>query len=483
MRKYLILTVTAGEGHNSMAKAIKEKLEKDPNNVVKLIDIFKAYGKPGKVFFINDGYSAACKYALPIYNLTFRNMQMADVADKNKTVAQSWLEHETPLLLNDIYSFRPDVIIGTHFYSGIMITNLKRKFNIPAKVISLLTDYTIHPFHECATKIDYLITPTDELHKMLIQKGYKTSQLKPLGIPVKDEFSIVLSKEEAREKLGIDKNLFTIFISIGGGGFGGSDKILKKLLKIDRPLQIIIVNGKNKQAFKRIENIIESAETEHKIINYGYVNNMHEIMSACDVVVGKCGATSLNEALNKNKVLILNDKLAQQEYDNMIYLSSHSACIRESKFFPVELIVEHLSLHPEILRELEKNIEAIRKPNALQDICDFAATLQAGPYPSQLKLLENSEIKKLRQELKKLMSNETHEIKVLEKVQKQLEKFHKDKQTIKQEKKAHREQTDKYHKAVKITKSTIYTSDEHLSDNTPSILGVDSLKKKKRSKD
>ena len=294
MRKYLILTVTAGEGHNSMAKAIKEKLEKDPQNVVKLIDIFKAYGKPGKVFFINDGYSAACKYALPLYNLTFRNMQMADVIDKNKTVAQSWLEHETPLLLNDIYSFKPDVIIGTHFYSGIMITNLKRKFNIPAKVISLLTDYTIHPFHECATGIDYLITPTDELHKMLMQKGYKSSQLKPLGIPIRDEFSISLTKEEARTRLNINKDLFTVFISIGGGGFGGSDKILKKLLKIDRPLQIIIVNGKNKQAFKRIENIIETSETNHKIINYGYVNNMHEIMSACDVVVGKCGATSLN---------------------------------------------------------------------------------------------------------------------------------------------------------------------------------------------
>ena len=42
MRKYLILTVTAGEGHNSMAKTLREQLEQDPNNKVKVIDIFKA---------------------------------------------------------------------------------------------------------------------------------------------------------------------------------------------------------------------------------------------------------------------------------------------------------------------------------------------------------------------------------------------------------------------------------------------------------
>ena len=79
MRKYLILTVTAGEGHNSMAKAIKEKLEKDPQNVVKLIDIFKAYGKPGKVFFINDGYSAACGVYACCNKLLYDKISPTDV--------------------------------------------------------------------------------------------------------------------------------------------------------------------------------------------------------------------------------------------------------------------------------------------------------------------------------------------------------------------------------------------------------------------
>ena len=477
MRKYLIITVTAGEGHNSMAKALREKLEQDKNNIVKVIDIFKAYGKPGKVFFINDGYLSACKYALPIYNMVFRNMQLLNPNEKNKSVAQSWLEYETPLLINDIYSFQPDVIIGTHFYSGIMITNLKKRFTIPAKVVSLLTDYTVHPFHECATSIDYLITPTEYLHPQLEFKGYKKEQLVPLGIPVREQFSQTLDKKEARRQLGIDENMFTCAISIGGGGFGGSDKILKKLLKITNPIQIIVVNGRNKEAFKRINNIIENNNSPHKIINYGFVNFMDKIMSASDCIVGKCGATVLNEALNKRRVLILNDKLAQQEYDNMMYLTANNACIRVNKYFPLELVVEHLSFHPEILSKIEQSIDLIRRPNALKDICNFISNLSAEPYPN-IDPLSQSEIKKLRHELKKLNSIESQNIKENIKAQKQIDKLFKNKEELKAEKKQNKEDKEQLKQLIKQTKSTIYTSPELTTDNNPMLLGVPTLKKK-----
>lgn len=473
MRKYLILTVTAGEGHNSMAKALREKLEQDKNNIVKVIDIFKAYGRIGKVSFINDGYINACKYALPLYNLIFRNMQLLDPSEKNKSIAQNWLEYETPLLINDIYSFQPDVIIGTHFYSGIMITNLKKKYNIPAKVVSLLTDYTVHPFHECATGIDYLITPTKYLHPQLEFKGYKAKQLIPLGIPVREQFSKTLDKFDARDMLNLEKDKFTVFVSIGGGGFGGSDKILKKLLKIETPLQIIVVNGKNKEAYKRIEFIKEHFDSHHKIVNYGFVNNIDVIMSASDCIVGKCGATVLNEALNKRKVLILNEKLAQQEYDNMMYLSSNNACIRISKYFPLELIVEHIAINPSILEKIENEIEKIRRPHALLDICEFVSTLKASPYPKDIKLLSNSEIRQLRQDLRKIKTIENQNIKESIRLQKQFNKMFKDKEEIKLEKQKNKQDKEQLKQLMRQTKSTIYLSE----DSTPSLLGVDSLKK------
>lgn len=480
MRKYLILTVTAGEGHNSMAKALREKLERDENNIVKVIDIFKSYGKPGKVMFINEGYLSACKYALPIYNMVFRSQQLVSPSERNKSIAQNWLEYETPQLLNDIYSFKPDVIIGTHFYSGIMITNLKKRHNIPARSVSLLTDYTVHPFHECATNIDYLITPSEVLHPQLEFKGYSPKQLLPLGIPVREEFSIEMSKSEARKALNIDENMFTCTISIGGGGFGGSEKILKKLLKIKTPIQIIVVNGRDKEAFKRIE-AISQGDTHHKIVNYGFVDFMDKIMSASDCIVGKCGATVLNEALNKHRVLILNDHLAQQEYDNMMYLTMNNACIRVNKYFPLELVVEHLTQHPEIIKKMESAIDKIRRPDALNDICNFVATLKADPYPENNALLSTDEVKQLRHKLKEINNLEYLNTKEDIKTQKQIDKLFKDDNVIKAEKKQSKEDKERLKQLMKQTKSTIYIDPELTTDNNPSLLGVQTLTKKHKT--
>lgn len=66
MKKVLILTVTAGEGHNSVANSLKSKFESYGDVKVKILDIFKEYSSKTKVFFIDDGYRAACKYALGI---------------------------------------------------------------------------------------------------------------------------------------------------------------------------------------------------------------------------------------------------------------------------------------------------------------------------------------------------------------------------------------------------------------------------------
>ena len=54
MKKVLILTVTAGNGHNACAKGMKRKLESTGDCEVKIIDLLKTVCKKG---FITDGSS------------------------------------------------------------------------------------------------------------------------------------------------------------------------------------------------------------------------------------------------------------------------------------------------------------------------------------------------------------------------------------------------------------------------------------------
>lgn len=375
MKKYLILTVTAGEGHNSIAKAIEEELSKNKDNVVEKVDIFKEFASPSKVKFINDGYILACKHLPKLYNMFFRLYQNRDPKRRKSSPAQGTVRRETPKLLRLIEEKNPDVIICTHFYPAIIITNLRKKYEIKAKVASILTDYTVHPFFECANGVDYMFTPDNSFHDILIRKGYRQEQLKDFGLPVKTEFSEFMDKFEAREKLGFDKNLPLIMIMLGGGGFGGADKILKNLLKCDHQIQIAVINGKDEESKKRIDVLLEKNKTKHIVKNYGFVDFVYTLMSASDVLVGKSGCISVNESMNKNLPLALSDNLVAQEYDNMVFLTTHNACIKLSKKYTLTKAIDDLCEHPDKLEQLKANIQKIKKPNATRDIAKFCEAL------------------------------------------------------------------------------------------------------------
>ena len=422
MKKYLLLTVTAGEGHNSVTNAIKDKLSENPNNTVKVIDIFKSYGKPGKVALINDGYICACKYALPLYNMVYKSLEKKGPENKNFNAAQTWIDYETPQLLKDIYLYEPDVIICSHFYGGIIITNLRKKYPIPAKVVAVLTDYTVHPYWDASTGIDYLITPTDTLHERLIFKGFKPEQLIPSGIPVKKAFEEKMTKLAARKELGLEKDIFTVLVMAGGGGFGHIETLFKKLIKVKTKMQIILVNGRNESSKKHIDDMSKNIKTPHKIVSLGFVKNIPTLMSASDCIVSKCGGITTNEALNRERVMILSEKLAQQEYENMLYLTNHNAAIKLDKYNKLETVIEELVKNPNVLTKMEKEIKKISKPNALNDLCKLVDGFPKVNY-AETKTLTQKDFIRIRKEIKDIKLQENAEMKKEKQALKKAEKL------------------------------------------------------------
>ena len=377
MKKFLILTVTAGEGHNSIAKALSGKLSENPENKILQVDLFKRFASISKVKIIDSGYTMVCKFIPEIYNLVFRALQKQKPEKRDSSIVQAVIKKETKKLLKHIEQEDPDVIICTHFYPAIILTNLRKEkiINPNIKIVSILFDYTVHPFFECAIGVDYMITPDKALHPILIQKGYKSEQLLDYGLPVNPEFSKSLEKSTAREELGLDPNMFTVMIMLGGGGFGGTEKLVKKLLKCETPIQILVVNGKDKESKKHIDKLISKEETIHKVHNYGYVNFVSKLMSASDLFTGKSGGVSVNESLNKNLPMALTEKLVAQEYDNMLFLNRNNACIKLTRKYNLLDAVEELSQDKHRLEELRKNIAKIKKPDATERISKFCEHL------------------------------------------------------------------------------------------------------------
>ncbi|MGI5841682.1 MAG: MGDG synthase family glycosyltransferase [Christensenellales bacterium] len=412
MKKIMIVTVTAGEGHNSIAKAIKSLLEQNPNNKVKVIDLFKKYSPLLKQKVINEGYMAACKYAMPIYNMFYRAFQKTDPEKRNKVAAQSTILKESAGLLQDIYLFEPDVIICTHFFGSIIISNLRKIYPIPAKTISIVTDYAVHPFWEASIGIDKVISPTELMYEDLIYKGFKPEQIITIGLPVKKEFSEYFSKSQAREELGLAQNMFTVLLMFGGGGFGQNVKIFKKLLKVKRPLQIVVVNGKDTQSKKKIDSLLKAAKTKHKVFNYGFIDFVSKVMSAADILVGKAGGISVTESLNKGIPMLLPVNLAEQEKANMKFLVQSGAALNYSTKKPLQKTLTDLYDNNYKLEELKQGALKVRKPNAIFEVGNLVETAENVVY-TKAEPLNKTEASQLVKQIKKMLANSDKQLEKL----------------------------------------------------------------------
>ena len=367
MKKILLLTVTAGEGHNSMAKALIEQIRAEEEAEVEVVDIFKEYAGSFKFRVIDRGYLLLCRRFMWLYNAVFRSQQRRDPQKWKTSPAQRYIRKETPKILEKIRTFQPDAIMCTHFSPAMAITNLREREEIPAKVYEILFDFVVHPFWECTTGVDVIFTPNEVFTDELIQKGFRPEQIQALGQPVRAAFSRRIPKAEARATLGL-QDRFTVMVMLGGGGMGGSLKILRQLLKVQTPLQILMVNGRDAKSQARIEGYLARTKTPHLVKNYGFVTNVDVMMEAADCLVGKCGGVSVNESLNKDLPMVLIERLPEQERQNRKFLIEHGAALGVTKDRPLNVVVEEAARHPEILEKLRVGIAGIKKPDACRDI-------------------------------------------------------------------------------------------------------------------
>ena len=93
-----------------------------------------------------------------------------------------------------------------------------------------------------------------------------------------------LSREELRRKFSFNKT--TIVISIGGtsAGLFLIDKAIEAILKINQDIEIVLVSGPS--ITKKFDNVK----------NLGFIDNLHELISASDLIISLAGKSTIDEA-------------------------------------------------------------------------------------------------------------------------------------------------------------------------------------------
>lgn len=363
----LILTITAGHGHNQTAKSIADYATSHGHNAL-ILDALE-YINPILKDSLNKAYllstSLSPKAYGKIYTLA-ENKETSDSPLSPQNITSTLLSKK---IIKFIKTFNPDAIICTHVFTAKFVSDIKDD-GIKAPTFGIVTDYTLHPFWN-ETNIDYYVLPNELLEYQTIEKGICKEKILSTGIPINSKFNKKLDKKLAREIVGIEDKT-TILMMSGSMGYGNLFKQLEAICKLPYDFQIVTICGNN----KRIKNKIDNHNFSKKVYNIGFSDKVDVYMDACDFIITKPGGLTVSEALAKKIPMILTDPIPGHEFRNREFLINMGAAMANSKTYPIDEVVAQLLSHPQKLEIMEKGINLIRKPDASKSLIEFIENLK-----------------------------------------------------------------------------------------------------------
>lgn len=374
--KVLICSVTAGEGHNSTARAMRDKFT-DMGISCDILDTYK-YVAPIIGKLIAEGYLFVSDKASRVFSAGYRVAEKRHGGTGEMSVARLFNSQYTDEMGEFISDFAPDAVIFTHPFAGIILDVLKQKGMLSVKTVGILTDFHFHPYWEECRLCDYVVTPSPELLYQARHKGFSDSAVLPFGIPINSKFSKSVPRTKAREEIGLDANVKTVLLMGGSMGHGNMTELVRRLDSFDapEPLQLISVCGNNEANFDKIERYKKKNAHRH-IENYGYVEFVDKLMDAADMIVTKPGGLTTSEALAKRLPMIIANPIPGIETRNTAFLLNNGTAMAVSKHTPIDEIVfsllgEHGARRYEAMQSC---IDILRRPDSAADVCEFTAKI------------------------------------------------------------------------------------------------------------
>ena len=361
----LILSVTAGYGHNSTAAAVTTAFS-DDGNECKTLDVCYSVNKPIG-YTIDKGYLMSVKWLKKLYSKTYTKLLGREAGKKDITLRlASYLSRK---LKDEIIGYAPDVIICTHVLGAMVITPYIESGELNAKTVGILTDFTLHPYWEETTSIDYLVIPSEKLADECIAKGYRAEQILPIGVPIQQKFSTVLTKAEAREQLGLMPDKPVITVMSGSMGYGGITETLRALDGINSCFQIVAICGSAKKELEKLE----KARFRHKVVKLGFTDKVNIVMDASDLIITKPGGLSVSESLSRELPMLLAHPIPGHEERNLRFIVDNGAAIEITAEKKVDDAVKEF-LNDESLRTSMQNAaKEIGKKNAAENLFEIVS--------------------------------------------------------------------------------------------------------------
>ncbi len=364
--KILILSFKAGEGHNSAAKAISERIKYEGHDA-EIVDFMGLFSD--KISdSINAEYVGMVKHTPFVFGTFYKISYGASHLMKQGAHSPLYLASsivskrlEEYLEQNGPY----DGIVATHLMPAQALAHLKKNgYPLPVTV-AVATDYTWYPFWQEVMLCDYYVIPHEDLIERYVQKGMPREKICPYGIPIGMRFLSLPTREEARAALGFDADTPLYLVMGGSMGAGRMRTFAKCFYRKLGDAHMIIICGNNESLKSSLESHFEGKPNVHVI---GYTNDIPQYMRACDVLYTKPGGLSSSEALVCAIPLVHTAPIPGCESDNFHFFIKKS-CSLGAKGVRRQIAYGVKLMHsPELRKKMQAAQGKAAKPDAALNI-------------------------------------------------------------------------------------------------------------------
>jgi len=369
-KKYLFVYLKTGGGHLAPARAIFNYMNKHYADSAEPKLIYGFERTPRWVqFIIEDGYRMLQYTGKWFFEFLYAVNKVPIVARITCLLIAPFMEK---YLEEMILKEKSDRIVIFHFFLIIPIFKILKKNKLSIPVTTVITDpFTPHTMWFLVKNQNFIVFSKDLEAKVLKKKrGYEVHSF---PFVIDDKFSKELSNEEiisVKKKYEYNPAKKMLLILGGGDGIPKGEKILDELLKSKPEYEIGIVCGKNEVLQKGAEYLKKKYNADHLKI-YGYVDFIYELISISDVVLTKCGASTIMEILNLKKVPVVNDYIWEQELGNVDYLIEKKLGIYEPKIKKLPETVISLLENEKLYLGYKKNIQNEKIYNGVKDVAEY----------------------------------------------------------------------------------------------------------------
>ena len=368
--RILILSASVGAGHLRAAEAVEAALKQvAPDAVVRNTDVLKLTNATFRKVY-GEAYLDLVNKAPHVLGFFYDVMDRPRRPRSLRDRLRGMVEKLNLSKLCDVLECESwDVIVNTHFLPAEIISLLRKDHKIHTPQITVTTDFETHRLW-VNQPTDHYCTATEEGKAYLHYWGVPLENITVTGIPIDPVFAEPKDRQAMLRSHGLVGDRPIVLQLAGGFGVGPIEKLCQSILSIQRPIELVVVTGRNAKAKQQLEAV--SVPQRHRAKILGFTREMDELLCVADVAVSKPGGLTTAETLARGVAMCIVNPIPGQESRNSDFLLEQGAAIKVNNIATLPQKLEKLLGDGQQLQRLKDNARKISRPRAAFDIADIA---------------------------------------------------------------------------------------------------------------